>query len=269
MSNDSVDVASALNFAVELAREAGKITNRYFQAKDMGQTWKEDDSPVTIADTSINKLVIQKIKDRYPEHGVIGEEESYEEKRDWVWVVDPIDGTSPFILGIPMSTFCLALVHNGEVLLSVVYDPFQDRMITAQKGKGTYNGDIKLSVSNSSTFNKQYVLAFRSLTKPNHSGINQMFDTIQKEGAKIYMFASFSYAGLLVAEGHMTMACMVYGSPWDAAAISLIVQEAGGTVTDLHGKPRKYYEWGDGLLISNGQVHQRTLDLIDYENTRD
>lgn len=266
---DKTELQAALDFAKDLAKESGKIINRYFQAVDIGTVWKEHHSPVTIADTKINTLVIDKIKSTYPDHGVIGEEESYETEREWVWVVDPLDGTSPFNLGIPMSTFCLALVHEGDVKLSVVYDPFQDRMLTATVGGGSYLNDVKLQVSTVDSFNHQYAMSFRSLTKSDHKGVNNMFDVVQREGAKIYMFASFSYAGILVAEGRFIMACMQYGSPWDAAAISLIVQEAGGMVTDMNGKPRKYNEWGDGLIISNGKVHQKLVDLIDYENTRD
>ncbi len=266
---DNTELTKALQFAKDLARESGVIMKRYFQATDIGIEWKEDNSPVTVADRTINDLVIEKIKVTYPEYGVVGEEASYKADRETVWVVDPIDGTAPFSFGMPISTFCLALVHNGDVQVSVVYDPFQDRMYSAQVGLGAYMNDVRLHVSDASTLKKQYILAFRSLTKPNHTGINTMFDAIQREGAKTYMFASFSYAGALVADSRFVAACMEYGSPWDAAAISLIVSESGGMATDLNGKPRKYNIWADGLILSNGKVHQKLVDLIDYENTRD
>lgn len=254
-------LAQAFDFAKSLAVDAGVVIKRYFQAADIGIEWKEDSSPVTVADHTVNDMVIKQVKAHYPEHGVIGEEGSFEPEREWVWVVDPIDGTSPFSLGMPLSTFCLALVHAGEVQLSVVFDPFQDRMFTAQLGKGAHVNGVKISVSSQSTFDKQYAMTFRSQLKPDHQAINHMFDQVQKEGAKIYMFASFSYAGILVAEGNFVMACMQYGSPWDAAAISLIVQEAGGMATDIYGNPRKYNQWGDGLLLSNGKVHDRIIAL--------
>jgi fructose-1,6-bisphosphatase/inositol monophosphatase family enzyme len=263
------DLTQAFDFAKTVAKDAAVIMKRYFQAADIGTELKEDESPVTLADHTINTMVIEKIKTHYPKHGVIGEEGSYEEKREWVWVTDPVDGTSPFVLGIPISTFCLALVHKGDVLLSVVYDPFQDRLFSARKGHGAYLNDIKLSVSNKDSFRNQAVQAFRSMTTANHKGVNHMFDNLQKQGAKIYNFPSFSFAGALVAEGRFIAACMLYGSPWDAAAISLIVQEAGGVATDVKGRPRKYNDWADGLVLSNGKVHQQIIDLIDYENTRD
>lgn len=264
-----VELTKAFDFAQSLAQEAGVIMKRYFQASDIGIQLKEDDSPVTVADHSINNLVIEKVKTHYPTHGVIGEEGSYESDRDWVWVVDPVDGTSPFSLGIPISTFCLALVHKGAVQLSVVFDPFQDRLFTAQKGKGAFLNGVAIHVSNTKTFKGQYVMTFRSLAKPNHTGMNRMFDALQEVGAKVYMFASFSYAAMLVAEGRLVASCMVYGSPWDAAAASLIVQEAGGLVTDMAGQPRDFSTWGEGLIMTNGAVHSEIISLIDYENTRD
>lgn len=263
------DLDKAFVFAKDLARQSGEIITKYFQSADMAKNWKEDNSIVTVADTTINQLVISKIQESYPEHGVYGEEDTYEIEREWLWVVDPLDGTSPFSLGIPISTFALALVHNGDVIFSIVFDPFQDRMFVARKGQGAFVNDAKLEVSKEDTFKRQFVLSFRSLTKPDHKGVNIMFDELQRQGAKIYMFAGFSYGGALVAEGRFVAACMAYGSPWDAAAISLIVQEAGGKATDMNGKPRKYNVWGDGLIVSNGLVHDRLVKLIDYENTRD
>lgn len=263
------ELTKAFDFAQSLAQEAGVIMKRYFQASDIGIQLKEDDSPVTVADHSINNLVIEKVRTHYPTHGVIGEEGSYESDRDWVWVVDPVDGTSPFSLGIPISTFCLALVHKGAVQLSVVFDPFQDRLFTAQKGKGAFLNGVAVHVSNTNTFKGQYVMTFRSLAKSNHTGMNRMFDALQKSGAKVYMFASFSYAAMLVAEGRLVASCMVYGSPWDAAAASLIVQEAGGQVTDMAGQSRDFSTWGEGLIMTNGAVHSEIISLIDYENTRD
>ncbi len=262
------ELASALDFAKGLAHEAGVIMKRYFRADDIGIELKEDDSPVTVADNTVNALVIEKVKAHYPEFGVIGEEDSYETEREWLWVVDPVDGTSPFSLGLPLSTFCLALVHKGNVQLSVVYDLFLDRLFTAQLGMGALVNGEPLKVSAVNDFKNQYALGFRSLKKENHESINDMFDELQRRGTSFYSFPSFTYGGLLVAEGRFIAACMQYGSPWDAAAISLIVQEAGGTVTDLSGKPRKFNEWGDGLLVSNGLVHDEIVRLIDNENPR-
>jgi myo-inositol-1(or 4)-monophosphatase len=103
-----VSYEKELRFATDLAQEAGAIMDRYFRAEDIGTELKQDLTPVTVADTTINDLVIDRVQQSYPEHGVLGEENSYEPTRDRIWVVDPIDGTVPFSLGIPTSTFSLA-----------------------------------------------------------------------------------------------------------------------------------------------------------------
>ena len=259
MSSQNLD--QYLEFAKDLAKKAGQTMNRYFQSDKLATEWKNNgSSPVTVADTQINTMVINAIKSVYPEHGVIGEEESHEPKRSTVWVVDPIDGTTPYLVGMPNSTFCLALVEDGNVLVSVVYDPFQDRLFTAVKGQGAYCNDKLVHVSNDDDFKNKYVMMFR--TPKADRSMNNMYDALQQKGAKTISIPSFSYCGLLVAEGHFIAACMQYGSQWDAAAISLIVQEAGGMATDTNGKPRRYNEWGSGLIISNGKVHDRIINLI-------
>ena len=121
-----------LDFAKQLAQDAGEIMRRYFQSDDIGTELKEDNTPLTIADTKINQLAIDRVKQVFPRCGVIGEEDSFETEREELWVVDPIDGTKPYSLGIPVSTFCLAYAVNGDVKVSVVYDPFQDRLYHAK-----------------------------------------------------------------------------------------------------------------------------------------
>src|SRR5690606_9265702 len=111
-----------LDFAMEMASDAGKIMKKYFRSEAIDTQWKADHTPLTIADKKINDLLIERVENHYPDHGVIGEESSYMEERDMVWVADPIDGTSPYTLGIPTSTFCLALVDrsDGQPVIAVV-----------------------------------------------------------------------------------------------------------------------------------------------------
>ena len=110
-----------LDFAKALALEAGEIMRKYFRSDRLGTVQKDDLTPLTVADTAINDLVIERVQHEFPEHGVLGEEASYEPNRQWIWVVDPIDGTSPYSCGIPISTFSLALVNkkDGQPYVSV------------------------------------------------------------------------------------------------------------------------------------------------------
>jgi len=252
-----------ITFAKSLAYEAGEIIRKYFMSNDIGTELKEDSTPVTIADTTINQLVIDRVKENFPDCGVIGEEDSYEPKRENVWVVDPIDGTIPFSLGIPVSTFCLAYVEDGFVKASVVYDPFQDRLFSATKDGGAYVNSDLIKVSSKSDFADSYSAFGGHVLSDFVATLNENRST------RILDLFSYAYASSKVATGDFVAAGMTYGSPWDAAAVSLIVEEAGGRSTDLCGKPRKYNEWGDGILMSNGIVHDEIVKMIDYENSKD
>ncbi|MET0779291.1 MAG: inositol monophosphatase, partial [Candidatus Saccharimonadales bacterium] len=140
-------LSAELRFAKQLAYEAGKIMLHYFNARDKGVTIKDDQSPVTLADTEINALVIERVKAQFPADGVLGEEACFGLGRSNLWVVDPLDGTPPFARGVPLSTFCMALVQNGKPIVAVVYDPYMDRLFWACDGLGAYENDRKLDLS--------------------------------------------------------------------------------------------------------------------------
>ena len=129
--------AAAEKFAIGLARRAGDLMRANFSLGTK-KSWKEDHSPLTVTDTAINEMVIEAVRDAYPGHAVIGEEESYGDGRlaDWTWVCDPIDGTIPFSHGYSTFAFSLGLAHRGESVLGVVYDAMFDRLVVARKGQG-------------------------------------------------------------------------------------------------------------------------------------
>ena len=135
-----------LEFAKHVAFYAGNLMKKYFDS-DKEVEYKEDRTPVTMIDKKINHYLIEQVKLNYPYHDVDGEEEKLKNGNDFVWVCDPIDGTSMYTRGIPVSVFSLALTYNGEPIVGVVYDPFQDKMYSAIKGSGAYCNDEKIKVS--------------------------------------------------------------------------------------------------------------------------
>ena len=134
-----------LEFAKEIAIVAGKIMLKYFN-KDNQSSYKEDNTIVTIADTEINDYLIKQVKEEFKEHSVDGEENKYNNS-NYVWVCDPIDGTAMYARGIPTAVFSLALVVNGKPIIGVIYDPFNNEMYYAQKGKGAYKNNQKITVN--------------------------------------------------------------------------------------------------------------------------
>lgn len=244
-----------LKFAKNLAYEAGKIMKRYFRAEDIGHTWKDDYSPLTIADTKINSLVIEEVNKHYPGYDVIGEEESYDGQGKMAWVVDPIDGTVPFSLGIPTSTFCLALVDktDGQPKVGVVYDPFLDSLYSASIGEGAFLNGVQIHTSKAESLHNSYI--------GSGVGIGSL-DKFNELNVKILTYWSYAYEAVKVASGDFTIAIITYGSPWDSAAPALIVKEAGGVATDLAGNARRYDKFSDGgILASNEHVLKEFLEL--------
>lgn len=257
-----------LNFAKELAEEAGKIMQRYFRAEDIGTIWKEDATPLTVADTAINELVINKVKARFPEHGILGEESSYGPKRKLIWVVDPVDGTIPFSLGIPISTFSIALVDrtDGQPLVGVVFDPFLDRLYSSIKGQGAYLNNSMIHVSKQKTLKNAYVSV---LGKFEGESLSECVDQLHKKGAKNFSLMSYAYSTTLLASGELLSSVFAYGAPWDSAASALIVTEAGGVVSDMVGKPSRFDEFSDGCVQScNQEIHDQILEIIKNANHR-
>lgn len=258
-----------LAFAKDLAREAGKIMKRYFRATDRQTEWKEDNSPLTIADTTINQLVIDRVIESFPDCGVIGEEQSFETDRQLVWVVDPIDGTMPYNLGIPLSTFSLALVdkQDGQPIVGATLDPVLDILYWATKAGGAFMNGVAIHTSTQTEFSRNAVYLGGSFKNDEHEGGFQtgaVLDTLRDTDVRCLNFVSFVYAANRVADGALLSAVLDYGSPWDSAAACLIVREAGGVVSDELGRQRRYDEFASGSVMSaNEAVHAKMLAALE------
>jgi myo-inositol-1(or 4)-monophosphatase len=252
------------SFAIGLAKEAGDIIKKNFTL-GMKKEWKEDNSPLTQTDLDINALAVESIKEKFSEHSVLAEEGSdFSGSGEYTWVCDPLDGTIPFSHGIPTCVFSLALTRNGESILGVVYDPFMDRMFFAEKGKGAFLNEEKISVSaRDSLKNTLFCVASGKA----EVDMLPLVKALRDEGAKIIDFYSITYMGALVASGECG-ATIFQGvrleetKPHDTAALKIIVEEAGGKVTDLFGKEQRYDRNIRGHLASNGVLHETLLKLI-------
>jgi myo-inositol-1(or 4)-monophosphatase len=261
-----------LDFAKELAEEAGAVMTKYFQAEDIGHEWKEDNTPLTIADTTINNLVIEKVKEKFPLHGVLGEEGIYHPDRQHVWVVDPVDGTVPFSLSMPISTFSLALVDrsDGQPVIGVVYDPYLKNLYSAAFGEGAFLNSKRLKTADVSDLPKTYVSVLGGI--PRDKSIyfkpGKCTDILRDKGASVMSLISQVYVAAKVASGDLSGSIFGYGAPWDAAATALIVREAGGVVTDLEGNGRRYDEPGLGCVFAaNEHIHSILLAAIKASKT--
>lgn len=249
-----------LKFAKDIAYKAGEIMLKYFKENN-GSSYKCDKTIVTLADTEINKYLIKKVKEKFPNHSVDGEEEQFG-KSNFVWVCDPVDGTAMYERHIPVAVFSLALVVDGIPIVGVVYDVFTDSLYTAIKGEGAYKNDVKITVNNYELDDMKSVANFDMWP---HKGYN-VYDIINELGKKTYFVSigSVIRACMCVASGEFTLAIFpgTKRKNCDIAAAKVIVEEAGGKVTDFFGSEQRYDTDINGAIISNGIVHDEIILII-------
>ena len=253
------DRQKEIEVAIKIARKAGEIMLNYFDSDQHTQI-KSDGSPVTIADTEINSLVIDLLAKEFPDDGVIGEEESttdYGMGRKWF--CDPIDGTRAFVWGIPTSMFSLGLVIDGEPQVGVVFDPYLNRMYTSIKGQGSYCNNKLLKVSNTSL--DDGIVAISGNVRKIIKGI-PFVQNMSSSKATLVILSGAVYKSTLVAKGKYVGYAEEGVGAHDMAAVQLIVEEAGGKVTGLDNERLDYSKPFKGAVISNGVVHDELIDKV-------
>ena len=249
-----------LNFAINIAKHAGEKIKENFYI-DNNIEYKEDRTPVTLIDKQINEYLIEEVNRVYPDHSVDGEE-AKKDGSNYVWVCDPIDGTSMFTRRVPVSVFSLALVIDGIPTVAVVYDPFLDEMYTSIKGEGAYLNKKRIYVND-----KKYGQIGSSIDYCMWN--NARYDTIElikklRDNFKICQIGSTAHASMLVANGKISAEIFpgVEHGNCDIAASALIVEEAGGKVTNFKGEIQRYDRDIDGVILSNGIIHDELIKLI-------
>lgn len=257
MADPSERYQKALAFAEQLARQAGEIAKRHYGFSTDFEV-KADVSPVSAADIEINRMVIQECQAAYPDAGIIGEEEQVTlPDAKLVWVCDPLDGTLPFTLGIPATTFCLALVEDGEPVVGVVYDFHQDRLYGAIKGGAMLmNGEpvhkraaLQPVVNYEGTARSPYYLPGSK-------------ERLFKADYRVLTYCSHAYMALQVAAGHMAGSIYSNSHPWDVAAVKVIAEAAGCRVTDLAGNEQRYDTDIKGAIIARPEHYQAIAQAL-------
>jgi fructose-1,6-bisphosphatase/inositol monophosphatase family enzyme len=170
-----------------------------------------------------------------------------------------VDGTIPFSHGIPICVFSLALVRNGVPIVGIVYDPFMDRMYTAEKGLGAHLNGAPIHVSDKGDFARGLIGIGYVKNQVNLLGV---IGALADEWGICVQFCTNIYMSVLVGAGEFLATFFAGKLPWDVAAVKVIVEEAGGKVTDLDGNEQRYDREINGALISNGRVHDWLLGLV-------
>ncbi len=253
---DELKLDTFYKVAQLIATQAGEQILKNF-SYDVIPEWKADGSPLTKTDIEINTMVIDTIKKNFPTHAVLGEEENHNfQNNEYVWCCDPIDGTVPFAHGLPLSTFSLALLKNGEPIIGIVNEPYRNLLFSAIKGQGAYlNNKRKLRVNNYKKLTSKVIFV---------DGLaidTSVYNAISAKKAFTCSYLSFIYGAKQVATGHFIGAIYYGTKPWDVATIKIIVEEAGGLCTSINGKTQRYDKPIDGFVASNRIVHDELIAI--------
>ena len=238
--------AAQLAFANRLADTAGAIIRRYFRRKFVVDD-KADRSPVTIADRAAERAMRRLIKARFPAHGIVGEEYgNTQAEADYVWVLDPIDGTKSFISGVPLFGTLIALAYRGRPILGVIDQPIlRERWVGAAGRKTTLNGK---RVKTRACAGLERATLFATSPDLFDAGNAAAFERL-RQTAKLTRFGADCYAYGLLASGFIDLVVEVGLKTYDFCALVPVVEGAGGIMTDWQGKPLAF--GSDGRVVAS------------------
>jgi myo-inositol-1(or 4)-monophosphatase len=243
--------------AAEIAREAGALLMSFFTRR-IGFEYKGDADLVTEADRASERLITERIRARWPGHDIVGEEGTrVDSGSEYRWYIDPLDGTTNFAHGFPVFCVSMGLEYKGRLVAGVVYDPTRDEMFSAEQGSGAYLNQGRIRVSSASRL-EETLLATGFPSQKRHKNPNIYFYhqiTLHTHGVRRAGSAALDLC--YVATGRVDGFWEFNLNPWDTAAGVLLVQEAGGKVTDFSGGP--FQISSRETLASNGLVHTQLL----------
>lgn len=251
---------SYLDACLEIAREAGALLSDFAQRR-IGFELKGDFDLVTAADRASEKLVVERIRARFPEHSIVAEEGGgHEGSSEYCWYVDPLDGTTNFAHGFPMYNVTLAVERDGEMLAGAIFDPIREEMFSAERGSGAYLNEGRIHVSAVAKIADSLV-ATGFPSRKRHENVNVHF---------YYQLAMLTHGVRRAGSAALDLAYVACGrleafwefglNPWDMAAGLLIVKEAGGACSDMDGGAVKLR--GRHILADNSRVHDEILALF-------
>ena len=252
------DQSLEIKTAISAARAAEEIIMHYYGG-DYASRLKPDHTPVTQADEEAEEAIARTIRAQFPEHGFLGEETGEQDRAsDYCWIVDPVDGTKNYIRGIPLFGTQIALMHRGVLQLGVSNMPAMGELLHAERGQGAYLNGMRVKVSDVGDLGGAQV-SFGGLDYFDAAGRLDAAVTVVRGAGRIRAFGD-AYAYHLVATGRCEAVLEAHIKIWDIAALSVIVEEAGGRCTDLDGVGIGT-ETGS-MLATNGRVHEKLLAVF-------
>jgi myo-inositol-1(or 4)-monophosphatase len=254
-----------LNFAIQTARDAGRLLAERFGRKIEISNKSELDL-VTESDLASERLIIDRIKTHHPRHAILAEESGAtepvdrESQSDWRWIIDPLDGTTNYAHGYPCFCVSIGLECNGRLELGVVYDPIRDEMFTGERGQGAALNGRRIRVSPTETLagallctGFPYDVRERNEFARHFANFIMAAQGVRRDGAAALDLA-------YVAAGRFDGFWEEGLKPWDVAAAALIIEEAGGRVSNYANEPLDNFK--PPILATNGLIHEEMMRVL-------
>ena len=255
------DIRSAEKLIQRAANQAGDAVLKRF-GKDGVHYMKSEQmwDVVTKADLLSEKIIMSAIRKAYPDHGIIAEESGVINKgAEYVWVIDPIDGTLNYSRGVPLFGVMICLVHKGEMLLSAINLPAESQLFFARKGKGTYLNGKRVHCSDKKSLDQSFGAGSARLDGRPAAFIENLLRSVRKQNIQYASFFSMAVNACYVASGRRDWMVPLAGAVWDFAPAYLILKESGCKVTDTKGKPWKFGM--PEMVAANPTLHKKLLTL--------
>ncbi len=248
------------NFVIQLAKKAGEKISKKFN-KDRIIKVKGKSQILTQADLIADKIIIKALKKRFPSHAILSEESGYSKKqKEYLWVIDPLDGTTNFFIGSPLFAVSIALFKNTQPILAAAYAPQMKEMYFAQVNQGAYLNGKKIRVSKTSSLSQSFLTYCHGSVKKDIQRAVKIYNKIKFNSLDSRQFGSAALELGFVAAGRTDGIIIPGANSWDVGAGVLLVKEAGGKVTDFSGK-----EWNlksKDMVASNGKIHQQLINFL-------
>jgi myo-inositol-1(or 4)-monophosphatase len=250
-----------LETAIDLARAAGDILNHYASREKLVE-FKGHANLVTIADKESEELIISGILSRYPGHSILAEESGATQPGASVqWVIDPLDGTTNFAHGYPFYCVSIGVEENDEVVCGVVYDPVRDELFSAARGAGAFCNGEALKVSDVDVLSRALLITgFPYNFREHVDTVMHQFREFMVASQAVRRGGSAALDLCYVAAGRLDGFWELNLQAWDTAAGRVILEEAGGRVTDFKGGPFSIYT--KQILATNGKIHDEMLGVL-------
>jgi len=248
-----------LNLGIEAAKDAGKfLLDNFGKVKEIKS--KGDRNLATEIDRKAEQIIVDKIKSKYPRHGILAEEnEKRDLDNDWLWIIDPLDGTHNFIRNIDIFGVSIGLAFKEKFILGIIYMPKNDELYVGEQNNGAYKNGQRIYVSKRDDL-KNCSVSFDSSIRYNPKNMLEVLERVVQSVFNIRMFGSTVRVLSYIAEGKLDFAIEFHDKPWDFAGGVCIIKEAQGEFTSLKGTPATPKT--RGYIASNGVIHSKVLDIF-------